>query len=114
MRIYDFGWIAAPRGWGDRHQGEMRLQIHATDPELLEPKLGIPASKGCIRIAAALNTFLDHYAVLDLDYEKSMADGKKFFVMLADRQPTPWSGKYLVVVDTRRSDRPHWSSPSNH
>ena len=109
MRVYDFGWIAAPRGWGDGHEGTMRLLMHATDPALLEPSLGIVRSKGCIRIPASLNTFFDRYGILDADYERAMVAGKKFFVMLATREPTPWSGRYLVVVDTKRTERPEWS-----
>ena len=41
---------AAPRTWGARGPGVMRLQMHATDKELLEPLLGVRHSKGCIRI----------------------------------------------------------------
>jgi hypothetical protein len=32
MRIFDFGWIRAERGWGDGGESPMRLQMHATDP----------------------------------------------------------------------------------
>lgn len=109
MRVYDFGWIAAPRGWGDGHEGMMRLQMHATDPTLLEPSLGTVQSKGCIRIPATLNTFFDRYGLLDADYERAMIAGRKFFVMLPTREPTRWSGRYLVVVDTKRPERPAWS-----
>ena len=60
MRIWDLGWFDAVKGWrSDGETGEIRLQMHATDPEILEPKLGTPASAGCIRIPAALNRFLD-------------------------------------------------------
>lgn len=109
MRVFDFGWVPTPRGWGDGHKGKMRLQVHATDPDLFEPKLGIAASKGCIRIPATLNSFLDHYGILDADYERAIADGKKFFVLLPDRETTPWPGNYLVVVDTKRQEHPSWS-----
>ncbi len=57
--------MAAKRGWGRGGIGFMRLQVHATDPVALEPRLGRTASKGCIRITAALNRFLDMHAVLD-------------------------------------------------
>ncbi len=109
MRVYDFGWISAPRGWGDGHEGTMRLQMHATDPTWLEPSLGTVRSKGCIRIPATLNTFIDRYGLLDADYERAMILGKKFFVILPTREPTPWSGRYLVVVDSKRLERPPWS-----
>lgn len=113
MRVYDFGWITAPRGWGDRSPGPMRLQLHSTDPDLLEPRVGSPQSKGCIRIPASLNVFIDRYGLLDAHYDNAIAQGRKFWVLLPTREPTPWSGRYLVVVDTSRQTRPPWSpSPS--
>jgi hypothetical protein len=111
MRIYDFGWQQARKGWGDRSAATMRLQMHATDPTLLEPKLGTVQSKGCIRIPASLNRFIDHYGLLDADYESAMQRGKSFWVLSPNRAPTPWSGRYLVVVDTERTIRPTWSQP---
>jgi hypothetical protein len=36
IRVYDFGWQNAVRGWGRGGTGVMRLQMHATDPDLLE------------------------------------------------------------------------------
>ncbi len=39
LRIYDFGWVEAPRGWGNGAMGKMRLQMHSTDAELAAPKL---------------------------------------------------------------------------
>ena len=102
-RIYDFGWVVASKGWGDRAPMEMRLQMHATDPDRLEPRLGTAQSKGCIRIPASLNAFLDHFAILDEDYEDRMAEGRHFWVLNADREPTPWSGRWMVVIDSRES-----------
>ena len=111
MRVYDFGWQTAQKGWDDGGESEMRLQMHATDPALLEQKLGTRQSKGCIRIPATLNTFIDHYGILDGDYEKAMATGMTFWVLAKTREATPWSGKFLVVVDTGRTARPAWSMP---
>jgi len=102
-RIYDFGWVIASKGWGDRERMAMRLQMHATDPDRLEPRLGTAQSKGCIRIPASLNEFLDRWAILDEDYEQEMNEGRRFWVLRADRAPTPWSGRYLVVVDSRQA-----------
>jgi len=109
LRVYDFGWVQAPRGWGDGHQSVMRLQLHSTDPELLEPRLGSVQSKGCIRISASLNRFIDHYGILDAEYDRALAAGRSLWVLSPDREPTPWSGQFLVVVDTGRSRRPVWS-----
>ena len=109
MRVYDFGWQQAERGWGFGGEATMRLQMHATDPELLEIRLGTIQSKGCIRIPATLNTFIDRHAILDADYEQAMALGQTFWVLSKTREPTPWSGRYLVIVDTESASRPPWS-----
>jgi hypothetical protein len=74
-----------------------------------------PESEGCIRIPASLNVFIDHYGILDADYERAMKLGQEFSVLLDTREPTPWSGKFMVVVDTGRSGRPAWSpAPEDH
>jgi hypothetical protein len=109
MRVYDFGWQQAERGWGGGGEATMRLQMHATDPGFLEVRLGTIQSKGCIRIPATLNTFIDRYAILDADYEQAMAAGQTFAVLSKTRKPSPWSGRYLVIVDTGRTSRPPWS-----
>ena len=109
MRVYDFGWTQALRGWGGGGQGTMRLQMHATDPATLEPRLGRAESKGCIRIPATLNVFLDRYGVLDADYEQAVAAGRSLWVLRPDRQPLPWPGRYLIIVDSHLAQRPAWA-----
>ena len=109
MRVFDFGWQRVPKGWGDRAVIDMRLQVHATDPDVLESRLGSPQSKGCVRIPATLNRFLDHHGVLDANYEQLVAQGRELWVLQATRQPVPGAGRYLVVVDSERSERPAWS-----
>jgi hypothetical protein len=109
MRVYDFGWVHQKKGWGNQAEIEMRLQMHATDPLLLEPFLGIPRSKGCIRIPATLNTLLDRFGILDADYQRAASEGRRHFTLRPDWQPTPWAGRYIVIVDTGRSERPVWS-----
>ncbi|MFC5499413.1 L,D-transpeptidase [Caenimonas terrae] len=111
MRVYDFGWQRVAKGWGDHAVSDMRLQMHATDPDLLEQRLGGAQSKGCIRIPATLNTLLDHYGVLDAAYDSALQDGRKLWV-LAQREPVEHAGRYLVVVDTQRRQRPDWSPSS--
>ena len=108
-RVYDFGWVPAPKGWGKGAMSVMRLQMHATDPDHLEQRLGTAQSKGCIRIPAALNEFIDRHGVLDEDYQEEIDDGRLLWVLRGDRTPTPWSGRYLVVVDSMSSERPGWS-----
>ena len=110
MRVFDFGWIVAPRGWGDGGAGTMRLQVHATDPDLLEGRLGTACSKGCIRIPSGANVFLDRHGVLDADYERALREGHPVWQLRSDRLATPWSGRYLVVVDSGTLERPVWAA----
>lgn len=109
MRIYDFGWIESPRGWGDGAMGELRLQMHSTDPVLAEPRLGTAQSEGCVRIPATLNDFIDRHGLIDEDYDRALAEGDTLWVLRKDRTPVSSPGRYLVVVDTQREARPDWS-----
>lgn len=109
MRVYDFGWVDGERSWGRGGYSPMRLLMHATDPDYLEQHLGEPMSKGCIRIPATLNEFIDRYGILDADYEQALASGKKLWMIRPDRTPTAWSGRYLVIVDSGSTERPAWS-----
>ena len=109
MRVYDFGWQVAERSWGAGGHSRMRLAAHATDPERLEARLGTVASEGCIRMPASLNHFLDHYGVLDAEYEVAATQGKPQRVLLTDRQALDWAGRYLVVIDSHTAVRPIWA-----
>ena len=102
MRVWDFGWQTADRGWGAvPDPSEIRLQMHATDPANLEQRLGRPASKGCVRIPAAMNRFLDMHGVLDADYERAAQDDVRVSsLLLRARQPSLLAGNALVVVDS--------------
>lgn len=102
MRVWDFGWQTAERGWrADRDEAEIRLQMHATDPDYLEQRLGRPASEGCVRVPATMNRFLDRHGVLDVDYERDAPnDPRLASVLLRDRDPTPLAGHALIVVDS--------------
>ncbi|WP_246641839.1 L,D-transpeptidase [Paraburkholderia edwinii] len=114
LRIFDFGWAQGERGWGKGGMSQMRFQMHATDPDKLEPLLGIRHSKGCVRIPAALDRFLDHYGILDAEYQDLVDSGRSLWVLHADRQITPWAGRFIVVVDSARKTRPAWSpAPSS-
>ena len=101
MRVWDLGWQTAERGWRvERDTAEIRLLMHATDPDYLEQRLGRPASEGCVRIPAAMNRFLDLHGVLDADYERALRlDGRLAGILLRDRQPTSLAGDALVVVE---------------
>ncbi|WP_244221105.1 L,D-transpeptidase [Paraburkholderia aromaticivorans] len=109
MRIFDLGWAQGERGWGKGGMSQMRFQMHATDPDRLESLLGIRHSKGCVRIPASLNTFLDHYGILDAEYAALVESGRSLWVLKSDRHLTPWAGRYLVVVDSASKSRPAWA-----
>ena len=101
MRVWDFGWQPATKGWGSNEEGDIRLLLHATDPAYLEQRLGRPASKGCVRIPAAMNRFLDRHGILDADYERAAKATPGFdALLLSDRTPTPLAGNMLVIVDS--------------
>ena len=103
MRVWDFGWQWALKGWHtDGAGGDIRLQMHATDPKLLEGRLGRPASEGCIRVSSAMNRFLDGHGILDADYERAAITDVRYRALLRpDRTPTPLAGRLLVVIDDR-------------
>lgn len=102
MRVWDFGWVRAPRGWAeDGSEAEIRFLLHATDPDILEPRLGRPGSQGCVRIGGAMNRFLDRHGVLDAELERIAARDERTAALLPpDRTPTPIAGRMLIVVDS--------------
>lgn len=109
LRVFDFGWQAGRRTWDGGGTSPMRLLLHATDPELLEPLLGSAQSKGCIRAPATLIQLLDQYGLLDADYEEAIRAGRSFWVLSPQRTPVSGPGRYLVIVDSQREQRPDWS-----
>jgi hypothetical protein len=102
MRVWDFGWQEAAKGWrADGERGPIRLLVHATDPDLLEPRIGQPASQGCIRLPATMNLFLDRHGVLDADYERAAEEDPRFrALLLPEREPTPLAGRLLAVIES--------------
>jgi hypothetical protein len=65
--------------------------MRATEPDLLERRLGSAQSKGCIRIPATLNWLIDHYGRLDADYDQAATDGKPLWMLppAASQPPGP-------------------------
>ena len=102
MRVWDFGWQTATKGWrSDSERGPIRLLLHATDPDRLEPRIGRPASQGCVRVPAAMNLFLDRHGVLDADYERAAWDDARYRAVLRPgRVASPLAGRILLVVDS--------------
>ncbi len=101
MRVWDFGWQSVEKTWlPDHAQGEIRLLLHATDPDYLEQRLGRAASQGCVRVPASMNRFLDLHGVLDADYERAAADDARIgALLLPERVPTSLAGSMLVIVN---------------
>lgn len=102
MRVWDFGWQMATKGWRrDGEQGEIRMEMHATDPTYLAQRIGRTASQGCIRIPEAMNRFLDWHGVLDVDYEHAANDDIRYrALLLRGRRPSLLAGNTLVVIDS--------------
>lgn len=98
-RVWDFGWQTAQTGWLKKPEMRtMRLELHATDPDYLEQRLGHPASEGCVRIGAGLNKFLDKYGILDAVY-LSEKDKSRAIRALLPKNSTPiLPGQYMIIV----------------
>ena len=102
-RVWDFGFQQAPRKFSQGvYDSQMRLLMHATDPDNGEPRLGGTDSKGCVRISAAANAFLDKNGILDRRYEQLAISepGKDMWLLRADRTPVLHAGSFLVVGDS--------------
>ncbi len=97
-RVWDFGYQKSLKKYkGGNTMSEMRLLMHATDPEKGEPRLGRTDSKGCVRISQYLNRFLDTYAVLDRHYEEWAKNKPSSWLLKKDRQPVGYPGLYLFI-----------------
>ncbi|MDP3004106.1 MAG: murein L,D-transpeptidase [Candidatus Azambacteria bacterium] len=98
-RVWDFGWQKTPK---DNQEVEIRLLLHATDPVFGEKRLGKIDSKGCIRISGKLNKFLDHYGILDKDYEEQKHLKGISWLLRTNREPMIYGGKYLLIGDSAK------------
>ncbi len=99
-RVWDFGWQATPHTKGGQTwTANIRLHLHATDPEFGEARLGRPDSKGCVRVSGAMNRFLDHFGILDADYE----DNPHIASWLLDpqRETVSHPGRFMIVADSK-------------
>jgi hypothetical protein len=99
-RVLDFGWQRARVASGRGRLLRMRLQARAADARG-ERRLGTACSDGCILLPASLMHFLDEFGLLDA------ARGTPPPVT-----PLPHRGRYLLVVDSERGERPPWSAAS--
>jgi hypothetical protein len=86
--------------------------MHATDPAVLEQRIGRTASQGCVRIPSSMNLFLDKQGVLDAGYESAaVTDIRYRALLLRDRTGSVLAGDALVVVD---SSLPAGTPPDQH
>jgi len=95
-RVYDFGRqrTRVGRGFAD-----LRLQARAASGRT-GALLGRVQSDGCILLPPGLVAFLDQFGVLD--------EGRKAGVTPAG-EALPFAGRYLVVIDSERDERPDWA-----
>ena len=101
MRVWDFGWQTTD-DWRSRTAlMAVRMEMHATDPAVLEPRLGHWDSEGCIRIPTRFNKFLDQSGLIDLKLREAARDDRRFAALLPRNvRPNPLAGHILVVVDS--------------
>jgi hypothetical protein len=97
-RVYDFGLHRARRGASGGF-APLRLQARAATGRT-GARLGKAQSNGSILLPPGLVAFLDQYGVLD--------DGRKDALTPAG-EALPFAGRYLVVIDSERDERPEWA-----
>lgn len=95
--VLDFGWQRARDASGRGRLMRMRLQARAADARG-ERRLGTACSDGCILLPASLMHFLDEFGLLDAGRGTP-----------PPVTPLPHRGRYLLVVDSERGERPPWS-----
>lgn len=97
MRVWDFGWQNAYTGWLKKPEiRQIRMQMHATDPQFLEQRLGNPASQGCLRLAAETNQFIDKHGLIDRKIENST----QAWTLRKDRTSVANAGSFVLVINT--------------
>ena len=101
MRVWDFGWQTTQDWKHPEKTSRIRLEMHATDPAVMELRIGRADSEGCVRVPSAMNVFLDQHGILDYDYERAAVHDRRFAALLRpDRNPTIMAGNALVVFDS--------------
>jgi len=103
-RVWDFGFQQGLRQFSRGvYPSQMRLLMHATDPDFGEPRLGSADSKGCVRVSAQFNRFLDVNAILDRHYEEQARLDPTMWLLRVDRTPVSRPGSLLIIGDTSNS-----------
>jgi hypothetical protein len=108
MRVWDFGWQTSEDWRTPGATMAVRVEMHATDPAVLEQRLGRADSEGCIRLPDAVNRFLDRHGIIDADLERLGQTDSGYHALLSPYLvPTPIAGDAVIVVD---SSEP-WAKP---
>ncbi|MBW4024479.1 MAG: murein L,D-transpeptidase [Proteobacteria bacterium] len=108
MRVWDFGWQTTDDWRTPGSTMDVRVEMHATDPAVLEQRIGRADSEGCIRLPDALNRFLDRHGIIDADIERMAQTDAGYRALLSpELQPTPLAGDAVIVVDTSEP----WARP---
>ncbi len=101
MRVWDFGWQTSDDWRTPGATMQVRVEMHATDPAVLEQRLGRADSEGCIRLPDALNRFLDRRGIIDADLERLGETDAGYRALLSPYlEPTPIAGDAVIVVDS--------------
>ena len=100
-RIWDFGWQWSTKPIRGRDEPrEIRLLMHATDPDYGESKLGSVQSKGCVRVSAKFNIFVDELGALDRLYVERLTEAKFKAIVSKQYVPHGFEGRFLLVADS--------------
>ncbi len=101
MRVWDFGWQTTDDWRTPGALMAVRMEMHATDPAALEPRLGRWDSEGCVRIPSRFNAYLDHAGLIDAKLRDAAAADRRFAALLPkDAVPSPLAGAMLVIIDS--------------
>jgi hypothetical protein len=108
MRVWDFGWQTSDDWRTPGATMAVRVEMHATDPSVLEERIGRADSEGCIRLPDQLNRFLDRHGIIDAAIERLGESDEGYRALLSPHlDPTPLAGDAVIVVD---SSEP-WAKP---
>jgi hypothetical protein len=101
MRVWDFGWQTTDDWRTPGATMEVRVEMHATDPSVLEARIGRADSEGCVRLPDSLNRFLDRHGIIDAAIERLGDSDSGYRALLSpELDPTPLAGDAVIVIDS--------------
>ena len=108
MRVWDFGWQTTDDWRTPGATMEVRVEMHATDPAVLEQRIGRADSEGCVRLPDTLNRFLDRHGIIDATIIRLGETDSGYRALLSPYlEPTPLAGDAVIVVDSAEP----WARP---